>query len=419
MSCFGWSHFGPGGSVANSAVAKPPVPSKVKVTETKYESFTFSWNASKGATSYTVKIAADAAFKKDVKTFGTRSTKYKPIKLRNCTTYYYKVLANNGSKSKSSYSKAQKVTLDCFWPGTFSKIKATPKSASSIELSWTRPSNATRFVVWRSSDKSFASGVKKFTTSSTKIIDTGLVGGKSYYYRVYAFNKANKVNVRQAPRVEGNVATAKPEGLKVTAVSAFGATAQWNRAQNARTYELSVATNSTFTANAKTYKTTTSRNAIKINSLKPDTKYYFRVRSLNGLEQNIAKSAYSTPVSATVGHPAVDINAMSFNVRTVSADTTAPESQRWSSRRGAVVATVQNQQIDLLGAQEAYATRVNAESDSDPQWEDLRKRLGKVGYERAKLGPTACTTTNNAGEPSAGKTNICWTATTSSTRRPR
>ncbi|MCG2622269.1 fibronectin type III domain-containing protein [Arthrobacter sp. I2-34] len=364
-------------------------PTGLSVTEVNYESFVFSWRAVAGATSYTGKLATNSTFTSGVQYFQTSKTTRKPINLKNCTTYYFKVKANKGSSTSSSYSDTKKVTLKCFWPREFTRIKAVPKSGSSIGLSWTRPEYATRFEIWRSTASDFTKNLVKVQTSKDWYVDENLSAskpGKSYYYRILAFNKSNTTNVRYSPKFEANLKPAVPSGVKVARTSPNGATLTWSTTWNARQYEVRAATDAAFTSNVKTLTTSDGRNRLTFNTLASGKKYYFQVRAVNGLKQNIARSAYSSTVSGTTSGTGVPLTVMSFNVLSAKYDG-GVSSRSWNNRKPAIAATIGSSGADVVGVQEAYASDDYPGGDGvTPQWEDLRKILATKGYRRALTG---------------------------------
>ncbi|MFD1211671.1 endonuclease/exonuclease/phosphatase family protein [Arthrobacter sp. GCM10027362] len=390
---------------AADAASRPARPTGLAITEVKYESFTFRWDRVAGATSYTGKLATNATFTSGVQYFKTSKTTRKPIQLKNCTTYYFKVRANNGSSASSSYSSTKKVTLKCFWPREFTTINVKPRSGSSIGISWTRPKYATRFEVWRSTTRDFSANLVKVKTSNSWYVDTNLKAtkpGKSYYYRILAFNKSNTTNVRHSPKFEANLKPSVPQGLKVVRTSPNGATLSWSQAWNARQYQVRVATDSGFENTVKTLTTTDGRTRLTFNSLEPGKKYYFQVRTINGLEQNIARSAYSGAVSASTLAAGVPLTAMTFNVLSANRDG-AVSSRRWNYRKQAVAATIGNSGADVVGVQEAYASDDYPGGDGvTPQWEDLRKILAPKGYKRALTGTDGLYSYQQCG------TEGCW-----------
>ncbi|NKX51859.1 hypothetical protein HER39_15055, partial [Arthrobacter deserti] len=240
------------------------------MTEVNYESFVFGWKAVAGATSHTGKVATNSGFTSGVQSFTTSRTSRKPINLKNCTTYYFKVKANRGSSTSSSYSDTKKVTLKCFWPREFTTIKAVPKSGSAIGLSWTRPEYATRFEIWRSTASDFTQNLVKVQTSRDWYVDENFSAskpGRSYYYRILAFNKSNTTNVRYSPKFEANLKPSVPQGLRVTGTSPNGATLSWSAAWNARQYEVRAATDAGFTQGVRTLATTDGRTRLTFNTL--------------------------------------------------------------------------------------------------------------------------------------------------------
>ncbi len=368
--------------------AAPAKPTGMTVTEVNYESFVFRWKPVAGATSYTGKLATNSKFTKGVQHFKTSKSTRKPISLKNCTTYYFKVRANKGSSS-GSYSSAKKVTLDCFWPREFSTIKVAPKSESSIALSWKRPKNATRFEIWRSTARDFSTNLIKVKTSKDWYLDKNFKAakpGKSYYYRILAFNKSNTKNVRYSPKLEANLKASVPQRLKVVKTSSNGATLSWDTAWNARQYEVRAATDAGFTSNVKTLKTTDGRNRLTFNTLASGKKYYFQVRAINGVKDNIARSTYSGTVSGATRGAGVPLTVMSFNVKSAKYDD-GVSSRRWNTRKPAIASTIGNSGADVVGVQEAYDYDDYPGGDGKtPQWADLETALVPKGYKRASTG---------------------------------
>ena len=71
----------------------------------------------------------------------------------------------------------------------------------------------------------------------------------------------------------------------------------------------------------------------------------------------------------------------SFNVRSVSLDRTAGEERPWEERRGAVIANILGENLDVLGVQEVNPSKAFAPRlvDGPNQFLDLRNGLNKAG----------------------------------------
>ena len=92
----------------------------------------------------------------------------------------------------------------------------------------------------------------------------------------------------------GSTGTAVPTGLKSTAQTSSSLTFVWNKVDGAPRYRIQLSTSSTM-SNATYYRSTSTDEVIT--GLKPSTKYYAKVRTIEDDGTNL--SAYSAAVSAT------------------------------------------------------------------------------------------------------------------------
>ncbi|MDP2923729.1 MAG: fibronectin type III domain-containing protein, partial [Candidatus Omnitrophota bacterium] len=103
--------------------------------------------------------------------------------------YYYRVRAYNTSGNSGYSNKVSATTLSNI-PVAPSSLAATAISSSQINLSWKdNSSNETGFKIERS--VSSTSGFKQIATVATNVTtysNTGRSAGKTYYYRVRAYN---------------------------------------------------------------------------------------------------------------------------------------------------------------------------------------------------------------------------------------
>ena len=67
----------------------------------------------------------------------------------------------------------------------------TAVSATGMTLNWTDSSNETGYAVYISTDGTNFSFLNTAAQNSTSFVATGLLGGTTYFWRVYAVNEGN------------------------------------------------------------------------------------------------------------------------------------------------------------------------------------------------------------------------------------
>ena len=104
-------------------------------------------------------------------------------------------------------------------------VKAARYSYSKIKITWDKIEKADGYVIYRATSKS--GKYKKLATvskSKTSYINTGLTCGKTYYYKLRAYDKQNGKTVYSKYSA---VVSAKPYLSKSTVVDAWGDTAMY------------------------------------------------------------------------------------------------------------------------------------------------------------------------------------------------
>lgn len=152
---------------------------------------TFSWEGSAGATSYSLVVSEAADYSNPaIQLSSLTGTSVKPtVKLKNETTYYWKVTATNALGSKVASNAGSSFTTEALAvPGEFT---LTAKSGDGkVDLSWTASSQASSYDVLRSTSEDGPFTTVKSGVASTSYADTGLANGTTYYYQVIAKNTA-------------------------------------------------------------------------------------------------------------------------------------------------------------------------------------------------------------------------------------
>ena len=168
---------------------------------------------------------------------GTDSLAYKDSKLSANTTYYYRVepyKLYKGIAGKGPFaSVTAKTDVKVSAPKSF---KTSSNTTSSIKLSWKKVSKANGYYIYRSTKKT--SGFKKIKTitkgSTVSFTNQKLSAGKTYYYRVIAYQNYNgkkcessysQITACTKPKAPKKITLKKDSetSLKITVSKASGA----------------------------------------------------------------------------------------------------------------------------------------------------------------------------------------------------
>ena len=163
-------------------------------------------------------------------------------------------------------------------PPTPGNVTATPVSPTQISVNWAASSGATGYIVERD-------GSPIATTSGTSYMDSGLVNGSTYCYKLVATN-----SVGNSAESSATCATISgpptPQNLTATAVATNQINLTWSASTGAAGYI--VDRNGTPIA-------TTSATSYNNLGLAPNTTYCYTISATNG----IGSSAFSSSVCAT------------------------------------------------------------------------------------------------------------------------
>ncbi|MGN0522359.1 MAG: fibronectin type III domain-containing protein [Eubacterium sp.] len=173
--------------VAEAAALSAP---SVTVKSASYNSATVSWKKISAAKKYIVyRSTKKSSGYKAVKTITKNSTVTYTDKSLTCgTTYYYKVKAVNGSKSKLSTAKSVKIV-----PATSSSLSVSSSTCGKITIKYSKVSGATGYQIYYSATKNGTYKKIASTKSTSYTYSIGL--GKKGYFKVRAYRTVNKKNV--------------------------------------------------------------------------------------------------------------------------------------------------------------------------------------------------------------------------------
>lgn len=170
------------------------VPQTVTVTATSksYNSTTIKWTKPDSVTGYWIYRRIPGGKYKIIAKVGGTVSSYVDKNLVTGQTYYYKVKSYKkvgNVNYKSSKSKASK-TYPKPAKAKISSVKATAKGA---KITWKKVSGASGYIVYRSETKKGTYvKVKQIKKQSKKSYNnTGLLKGKTYYYKVVAYRNVS------------------------------------------------------------------------------------------------------------------------------------------------------------------------------------------------------------------------------------
>ncbi|MDR3690412.1 MAG: hypothetical protein P4L46_13610, partial [Fimbriimonas sp.] len=225
---YGWSGYSNQAQITVGA-SGPPVPSGLTATPGNNQ-VSLAWNASIGATSYTVYRGSQNGGPYSPLSGSPTAPAYVDSTAQNGSTYYYVVTASN-AYGTSAYSNPVAATLA---PNPPTNLTATP-GISQVTLSWTASPGATSYTVLQSTSQNGTyTAVSPQGLSTTSFTSMGLTNGQTYWYYVTATNaggtsgysnSANATPEAAAPPAPTNL-TATPGNALVTLtwIASSGAT---------------------------------------------------------------------------------------------------------------------------------------------------------------------------------------------------
>ena len=210
------------------------------------------------------------------------------------TAYTYRVTAINAS-GNSAPSNGVNVTTLLVAP---SGLSATSTTATAVHLAWTDITDATTYLIERSTDQvnwTALTPSSPLTQSSAAFSDTTVSAGTNYSYRISAVDAAGKSAASSSVTV-----LTKPDVPTLTAVPQLDTEIDlsWNPVATATSYLLeSSADGGTTWAALATQAGTTFANT----GLTADTGYEYRVTAINASGSSATSSAITS--TTLVGAP--------------------------------------------------------------------------------------------------------------------
>ncbi len=175
-----------------AAVTTPPAaPSGLVATAASTSGINLTWtDGSSTESGFLVERSSDGTNFTAIASVSANNVAFADSGLTPATAYYYRVHAFN-SAGDSANTAVASATTQAAPPAAPSALAASSIAKNQVVLVWTDgSSNETNFKIQRSTDNKNFSTVGTVGANVTTFTNTGLRGGKTYYYRVYAYNAA-------------------------------------------------------------------------------------------------------------------------------------------------------------------------------------------------------------------------------------
>lgn len=242
------------------------------------------------------------------------------------TTYYYKITAfnDNGPSGYSNTAFATTLEAPSVPPAAPGNLRVQSYAHNYITIAWDdNASNETGFEVYRSETSSACSANNPYSREATlgpniqSYQDDGLATEKTYYYCVRAYNEVSPSvfigPVSQLTDPEPETPPYVPYNLTASRAGADKIDLAWEEnSENEEGFLIAWDTSETGDYLDSVSVDVPNTTSYQVQSLDPNTTYWFRVAAYNGA----GSSAFSLLASATTG-PAVP-NAPTLNSATAT-----------------------------------------------------------------------------------------------------
>ncbi len=311
-----WSYWADARVEVASAKAPPQSPMlafPANDTTGADTSLTLTWSASASASSYELQVSTDSTFGTTfLDRAGLTSTSLSLSGLAGGTAYYWRVDAAN-SAGTSSWSEVWRFTTATGLNTLSAPVLVSPFDSATglptqLRFIWNPSPGASTYRLEISTDSTFGTFViVPNLTLPSDSISTGLFIGTTYYWRVSAANSAGTSTWSDVWHftTAGGQAQLPPAPILASPVN--GATGlpasirfRWNSSAGARTYELQIATDTSFSAVVSDAAGLTASTDSVDTMLSPGTTYYWRVDA----SDSAGNSRWSDVWSFTTALPA-------------------------------------------------------------------------------------------------------------------
>jgi endonuclease/exonuclease/phosphatase family metal-dependent hydrolase len=270
-------------------------------------------------------------------------------------------------------------------PGDVHAASVTP---TTMSIDWDAVTGASAYRVAVSGSSTMTSPTYQDVTTSDDLV-ANLTPKKRYYFRVAVLDASGaRISPYTGPTIPSAVTAAvpTPRNVTVTGLTSTSAKLTWAPSEGATLYRVAMATAPDFSNVVRSRTTSTSQ---AFTGLRSGTTYYFKVRVIKS--DGTAVTGFSTTVTGRTGADtsssstaqvgSSDIRVGSFNVMTVTGDTTSGNQLPWAQRRSTVVNQILGEKVDVIGVQEVDQSYSHPERlvDGGTQFLDLKNGLNSAG----------------------------------------
>ena len=231
-----------------------------------------SWSKVNGAAQYEIYRSVDGVKFSIIRR--TAALAYTDTSAAAGTTYYYKVRAMSGSMY-SDFCAVQTIKY-AITSLTAPTMTLTSGDSGQPVISWTKVSGAAQYEIFRSTDGSKFSIIRR--TAALSYTDTSAAAGTTYYYQVRAINGDVKSAFCAAQSIQYAIGSLTAPTMTLTSAAGGQPVISWSKVNGAAQYEIFRSTN------GKNFSIIRRTAALSFTdtSAAAGTTYYYQVRAING-----------------------------------------------------------------------------------------------------------------------------------------
>jgi uncharacterized protein (DUF1800 family)/fibronectin type 3 domain-containing protein len=290
------------GPPSNVVEARPLAPPTALTATAGDRQITLTWHASPGAMSYAV--FRRSRYERFARVGGPiTATTLIDANLTNGTLYVYVVraLTGNGGSDFSNPAFATPKTAPSPPPTAAPENLSAMAGNGQIQLSWNAVAGATDYRVFRTTTGTF--GTTPIATVTTpSYLNTGLMNGTTYSYRVAAHNAGGDGPLSATATATPGAVPAVPTNLSASAGNAM-VTLSWTAVATATSYNVYRSTTTNGQA-APAFATGLNTPAFVDSPVTNGTAYFYKVTAVNAFGESMRSTeATATPTAPTPPPP--------------------------------------------------------------------------------------------------------------------